>query len=187
MAQWLRQLPLQRVQDQSLVGELRSSCCVMQPKKIMMMAVYDLSMPVHSLLTRNDLQLICSQGQKPKGSFPPSLNRFLIDYQLQSGKATSLTCRKDAKYTEGQWSLLSHYLFPKFSSPRSQCAEVCANKDECSMLCIARSRLEAGSYFLTDSEPRELLSPLKLVSDSFPERKILPKRIILCSYSGKCE
>ena len=33
------------------------------------------------------------------------------------------------------------------------------------MLCIARSRLEAGSYyFLMDSEPRELLSPLKLVS-----------------------
>ena len=57
------------------------------------------------------------------------------------------------------------------------------------MLCIARSRLEAGSYyFFMDSEPRELLSPLKLVSfDSFPERKILPKRIILCSYSGKCE
>ena len=80
--------------------------------------INDLSMPVHSLLTRNDLQLICSQEQQPKGNFPPSLNRFLIDYQLQSGKATGLTCRKDAKYMEGQWSLLSHYLLPKFSSPR---------------------------------------------------------------------
>ena len=128
-------------------------------------------------LTRNDLQLICSQGQKPKGSFPPSLNRFLIDYQLQSGKATGLTCRKDAKYTEGQWSLLSHYLLPKFSSPRywpcSQCAEVCANKDECSMLCIARSRLEAGSYLLPygfwtqrTAEPSQAC-----LFDSFPERR----------------
>ena len=125
-------------------------------------------MPVHSLLTRNDLQLICSQEQQPKGNFPPSLNRFLIDYQLQSGKATGLTCRKDAKYMEGQWSLLSHYLLPKFSSPRywpsSQGAEVCANKEECSVLCIARGRLEAGSHFLKDSESRGLLSPLKLVS-----------------------
>lgn len=45
-----------------------------------MEVICGLSMPVHSLLSRNDLQLICSQGQEPKGNFSPSLHRFLIDY-----------------------------------------------------------------------------------------------------------
>lgn len=98
-----------------------------------MEVICGLSMPVHSLLSRNDLQLICSQGQEPKGNFSPSLHRFLVDYNKL---ITNSNLVKQLVLPEGRWFFLSHYyLLLKFSlSPRygpcSKCAEVHANKDE---------------------------------------------------------